>query len=813
MYRKRKSFFSPCKTGHMSATDARQTDYPSSKTSPMSNMGDGLVPKVTRELGVPTSYANKRERARSILGVRKSFHRVVYHTTNVVSVVSSSCVTHQPRQQPSNRRQSCGSNRNKNKCSMPQGRLNQEQTTTRDHEFRRRTKGTTINPKQSIHGVFVVQSVSRPTVQQKKGAAGNFTVTNRKWDSRHTLKASCRETKNESQRWSSLSLSSTRQGIFPNNKQHDWKPKFSASTEQQSVTRTFGNNNQQSRGGAIVTQVSSNHPRSSSNPNNTLSRTTCNSAMTMTPNKKKVIDLTQSEHGIPRPTPITPIEKTVIDLTQSEHDILLSPSETKTFQRGHGGNINNKIPRQQSLKDKLKSSKGEGLVLFDSDEKVQVIGNNHLTPKKRFRKIDNTTQWNTNHIDPMAKKIRPRDTTESEGAIASSRSSTPSKKHNETLTNTGGNHTRWPTGWEKAKDSDTTLPLESNCSLHPDRMVVHVNQCHSSENNNQKQLSAPSDVTNDTLKETLQEQLIAPVLSHQAPGSREKRSVIPKGPIGTQGLKRVAKDASKYSNKGLSSNILQASRGVEIPMGQRLYARVRNWDKRSNHWGPWKPYFTRIDGQGDEQTFYLKRGGELKFMMNLLQDIPPIRDEMEKCKHYRQYTVRNTLEPRAHALFSSAANTKPHEVGYKYGQVKMQAQPLSQLKTVSELASQLASKFRLPNNEWNIGLDLMIYRDGKDSINWHADDTQEEDIVLCLTVESPENTRTVCIQPSCNRDLEEGDEQYELFPAAGDAYEMDSTCSTFFHRSSLRCTLPSSFFCDKSNFLQATCKKGTCMPS
>jgi alkylated DNA repair dioxygenase AlkB len=74
----------------------------------------------------------------------------------------------------------------------------------------------------------------------------------------------------------------------------------------------------------------------------------------------------------------------------------------------------------------------------------------------------------------------------------------------------------------------------------------------------------------------------------------------------------------------------------------------------------------------------------------------------------------------------------------------MKSRPLSDLPKTSKLAGKLAGICSLAKKEWNIGLDLLMYRDGKDNINWHSDDTREEDTVLSLTVESPDNPRTIC---------------------------------------------------------------------
>lgn len=50
----------------------------------------------------------------------------------------------------------------------------------------------------------------------------------------------------------------------------------------------------------------------------------------------------------------------------------------------------------------------------------------------------------------------------------------------------------------------------------------------------------------------------------------------------------------------------------------------------------------------------------------------------------------------------------------------MKAQPIHLIPEVADYASELAKNYKLPNNEWDIGVDLIVYRDGDDSIGWHA---------------------------------------------------------------------------------------------
>ena len=74
-------------------------------------------------------------------------------------------------------------------------------------------------------------------------------------------------------------------------------------------------------------------------------------------------------------------------------------------------------------------------------------------------------------------------------------------------------------------------------------------------------------------------------------------------------------------------------------------------------------------------------------------------------------------------MIKSDGSTK-NEVGYSYHNIHMKALPMDLVPEVNSFASELATKYKLPDNQFNIGVDLIVYKDGSDSISWHADDTQ-----------------------------------------------------------------------------------------
>ena len=216
----------------------------------------------------------------------------------------------------------------------------------------------------------------------------------------------------------------------------------------------------------------------------------------------------------------------------------------------------------------------------------------------------------------------------------------------------------------------------------------------------------------------------------------------------------------------------------------RKMGRIRYFDELLGSYGPW---IDIVGGNESTITLDLSRGGTLRILCNIL----PItkRNDLSKamhdCKLYRQYSLcRNDRlnfagfhEPRSHVLLSSRtqcvsdddASSQP---GYIYHGIKMKALPISLVPEVASYAEELAEKYNLQH--WDIGVDMIIYKDGNDSIGWHSDDTQGETVVLCVVVEAPGEVRPLYIRPNKKvRPLRKGDEEIQLFIAEGDGYDMD----------------------------------------
>jgi hypothetical protein len=236
--------------------------------------------------------------------------------------------------------------------------------------------------------------------------------------------------------------------------------------------------------------------------------------------------------------------------------------------------------------------------------------------------------------------------------------------------------------------------------------------------------------------------------------------------------KRVANNKKytlPYKNNGLTSSLSMVPES-KIPGKDRIVARSRQWSTATTSYGNWRLYVADPN-RTQPIVFRLNRGGAIKFFPSIcsVQKIKNIKKEMTNVSLFKQYKVRPCgKEPRVHALFSTDGKG-----GFQYGRVKMGSGSLESLPHISKAAKSFARKFNLPGDKWNIGCHLVMYRNGRDSINWHAVDTQGEDCVLSLTVDAPEDPRTICFQPANTIELKNGDEQIELYPGPGDAYSMD----------------------------------------
>ena len=83
-------------------------------------------------------------------------------------------------------------------------------------------------------------------------------------------------------------------------------------------------------------------------------------------------------------------------------------------------------------------------------------------------------------------------------------------------------------------------------------------------------------------------------------------------------------------------------------------------------------------------------------------------------------------EPRLHVLLSSKEYAGG---GYKYHGTQMKSFQLTKVHQVKDISNELENYFNL---KWNIGVHMIVYRDGSDMMGWHADDTQGEKLLFVL---------------------------------------------------------------------------------
>lgn len=232
---------------------------------------------------------------------------------------------------------------------------------------------------------------------------------------------------------------------------------------------------------------------------------------------------------------------------------------------------------------------------------------------------------------------------------------------------------------------------------------------------------------------------------------------------------------------------------------RREIGKIRRYSSERGDFGDWEDLPFQISGGTlprrwcdlniDESIeIPLRRGGRLRVFPNFLADgrRSKVFDSAEKCPYYRQYTAQTEVpyvEPRVHVLLSSQAKKTEMDnevgVGHVYRGVTVKAKPLSLVPEVESLSQDLADLYRI--GQWDIGVDLVSYRNGKEHIPWHSNNTQGEVLILCIVLKSHkslEHIRPILVKPKSNlKPLEDGDEEIIIFVGEGDAYEMDGKLS------------------------------------
>jgi alkylated DNA repair dioxygenase AlkB len=133
-----------------------------------------------------------------------------------------------------------------------------------------------------------------------------------------------------------------------------------------------------------------------------------------------------------------------------------------------------------------------------------------------------------------------------------------------------------------------------------------------------------------------------------------------------------------------------------------------------------------------EFKLQLYRGGAIKVHVNMTNAFDQIEVEEELTKHpelFREYPIQGGREPRANLFFhEKATKGETEQPGYKYRSTRMKAISYKGFPSLKRVSKQTAKHCSVPY--WNIGVNAVCYRDGNDSIGYHADNDQGEDTIL-----------------------------------------------------------------------------------
>jgi hypothetical protein len=204
----------------------------------------------------------------------------------------------------------------------------------------------------------------------------------------------------------------------------------------------------------------------------------------------------------------------------------------------------------------------------------------------------------------------------------------------------------------------------------------------------------------------------------------------------------------------------------------RRLATVKRYNADTKTWGD--EMKLGCVGEGNtvigDMDIPLRRGGLIRLFPNIISEnvFRQIDEEVRGSGLFRQYRIQGINdEPRCHFLLHQDATEdfEDEQPGYRYARITLKARPLCVLPKLEVVTKQLAIQCKV--DKWTIGVNPVLYRNGRDRMGDHADDAQGEQLILALLVNSPAETRRVCVRPFGRLGLEHGDEKIELFMRPG----------------------------------------------
>ena len=213
---------------------------------------------------------------------------------------------------------------------------------------------------------------------------------------------------------------------------------------------------------------------------------------------------------------------------------------------------------------------------------------------------------------------------------------------------------------------------------------------------------------------------------------------------------------------------------------------ITQWYRDATGWSHWKQLRAPINGEAEllarkKIEISLHRSGTLMLYRNcvsnaLLSEIQwEIQQNVSKFKNYPSQVGR---EPRVNLLIHWSVHDVPVEnerlPSYTYDRVTMKATSFHDFPKLKMLNEQMCAKF---DCDFDIGLNLVIYRDGSDSIGPHTDDNQNVSLIATVIIQQDGCPWLLKVRPKQKKGKKIvhciGDEEIILNLRPGDIYVMD----------------------------------------